>query len=122
MCHAEQLDKESGNTMWADAIKKELAEIDECDVFKPLPSGVKAPIGYKRIPYHFVFDVKFDLRRKARLVGGGHRTDPPGESVFSGVVSIDSVHLILLLGVLNSLQACAADCGNAFLHGLTHEK
>ena len=45
--HAEQLDKEAGNTLWADAIKKELAEIDEYDVFKPLPLGVKAPHGYK---------------------------------------------------------------------------
>ena len=42
--------------------------------------------------------------------------------MFLGVVSIDSVRLILFLGQLNALQACAADCGNAFLHGMTHEK
>ena len=29
---------------------------------------------YTRIPYHIVFDVKFDLRCKARLVGGGNFT------------------------------------------------
>ena len=69
-----------------------------------------------------VFDVKFDLRRKARLVAGGHRTDPPPEDVYSGVVMIDSVRLAFFLCVLNKMQACAADVGCAFLHGRTKEK
>jgi len=53
---------------------KELAEVNEFEVFKVLAKGASPPPGYKRIPYSFVFDVKFDLRRKARIVAGGHRT------------------------------------------------
>jgi hypothetical protein len=119
--HALQLDKENGNTYWRDAINKELAEIDQYDTFHLAPDG-DLPEGYKRIPYMIVFDVKFDLRRKARLVAGGHRTDPPPEDVYSGVVMIDSVRLALFLGVLNNLKTCAADVGCAFLHGRTKEK
>ena len=121
VAHALQLDKENGNTYWRDAINKELAEIDQYDTFHIAPNG-DLPEGYKRIPYMIVFDVKFDLRRKARLVAGGHRTDPPPEDVYSGVVMIDSVRLALFLGVLNNLNTCAADVGCAFLHGRTKEK
>ncbi len=84
-----------------------------------MEKGASSPPLHKRIPYSFVFDVKFDLRRKARIVAVGHRTEPPGEC-YSGVVPIDGVRLPLFLLVLNS--ACEARCGTAFLHGRTHEK
>ena len=61
------------------------------------------PEGYKRIPYHIVFDVKFDGRHKARLVAGGNRTEPPKEDIFSGVVSMEAVRLGFILAVLNDL-------------------
>ncbi len=60
--------------------------------------------------------------RKARIVAGGHKMDPPGKWVHSGVVPIDGVQLGLFLSVLNNMQSCAAHCGNAFLHGKTYEK
>ncbi len=101
---------------------KELAEVNEFEVFKVLANGGLAPPGYKRIPYSIVFDVKFDLRRKAMIVVGGLRTDSLGNSCYSGVVLIDTVRLALFFSVLNSLQFCAAYCGNAFIHGKTHEK
>ncbi len=53
--------------------------------------------------------MKFDLRRKPRIVG-----DPPGESCCSGLVLKDAVRLDLLLLVSNSMQACVADCGIFF--------
>ena len=37
---------------------------------------IKYLTGYKNIRVHFVFAVKHDLRHKARLVAGGHLTDP----------------------------------------------
>ncbi len=49
-----------------------------------------------------MFNVKFDLRRKARIVVGSHRTDPPGKLCYSGVVPIDVVSLALFLSVLSS--------------------
>jgi hypothetical protein len=40
-----------------------------------------------------VFDVKFDGRRKARLVAGGNHTEPTKEDIYSGVVSIEAVRM-----------------------------
>ena len=49
------------------------------------------PEGYKHIPYHVVYDVKFDGRHKAKLVTNGNLSDPPKEDIFSGVVSMEAV-------------------------------
>jgi hypothetical protein len=51
----------------------------------------KVPTGYKKIDCHMIFDVKIDLTRKARLVASGHMTDVPKDSVYSSVVSRESV-------------------------------
>jgi hypothetical protein len=68
-----------------------------------------------------VFDVKYDLRHKARLVAGGNWTVNDKEDIYSGVVRMDSVR-IGFLGELYALSCCACDIGNAFLHGKTKEK
>jgi len=75
-----------------------------------------------QIPYHFVFDVKFDLRRKACLVARGNHTQPPCEDIFSGIIGMEAIHIGFLLAALNDLEDCAADIGNAFLYGITHER
>ena len=115
------LDKENGDNLWKEAIDQELGQIMDFDTFRVAPDGEYLP-GYKRIPYHIVFDVKFDGRRKARLVAGGHRTDPLKEDVFSGVVSMEAVRLGFILAKMNDLLVCAGDIGNAFLNGYTREK
>jgi len=45
--------------------------------FKPLDLGASPPDDYKESPLRMIFDVKMDFTRKARLVAGGHLTDPP---------------------------------------------
>ena len=80
------------------------------------------PPGYKRIPCHMVFDVKFNLRKKSRLVAGDNHTDNPREDIYSGVVSLESLRTAFTLAALNRLKVMAADIGNAFLHGHTKEK
>ena len=80
------------------------------------------PPGYKWIPYHCVWDAKFDGRKKCRLVAGGHKTDPAKEDVYSGVAGMETVRLGFILARLNGLHVCAGDVGNAFLYGLTREK
>ena len=45
-----ELDKKSGNTLWADAIAKELRDIRV--TFSILPDGQPAPVGYQKIPCH----------------------------------------------------------------------
>ncbi len=116
------LDKKNGNTKWQDAIKTELSQLDEFKVFRALAKGEKIPDGYKQIPYHIVFDVKFDLRAKARLVADGNWTEIGKEDIYSGVVGMETVRLGFTLGDLNGLKCCAGDVGNAFLNGYTREK
>jgi len=84
------LDKKNGNTLWADAIAKEMKNVRVA--FKILPDGQTAPIGYQKIPCHMVFDIKMeDFRRKARLVAGGHKTDAPATITYASVVSREMV-------------------------------
>ncbi|MGH3054698.1 MAG: reverse transcriptase domain-containing protein, partial [Gaiellaceae bacterium] len=117
-----EMDKKDGNDLWQEAVKKEMTQIHEYGTFKSEGKGVAAPTGHKQIKVHLVFDVKYDLRRKARLVAGGHLTDPPKESVYSGVVSTRSIRMCLFLAELNGLTICAADVGNAYLEANTKEK
>ena len=83
-------DKENGDTFWFDAINKEIKNVKV--VFHLLGEEESPPAGSKKIPYHIIFDVCFDLTRKARLVAGGHRNKGvPQHSRFSSVASRDSV-------------------------------
>ena len=108
------LDRQNENTLWQEAIDKELKQLADYKTFRKLEPGEVLGSDYKRIPYHIVFDVKFDLRRKARLVAGGNWTDPGKEDIYSGVVGIDAVRAGFMLGELNGLSCCAADVGDAF--------
>ena len=118
-----EIDRENGNQAWGEAIKLELSQILGYRVFNVLQHGELMPKGYQRIPYHIVYDVKFDGRLKARLVAGGNRSpEVHREDVFSAVVSMEGVRLGFLMARMNGLRVCAGDVGNAFLHGTTHEK
>jgi len=66
--------------------------------------------------------VKHDLRHKARLVAGGHLTEAPFEGAYSGVVSLRSMRLALLIGEMNGLKVMVGDIGNAYLEAETKEK
>ena len=75
------------------------------------------PVGSKKIPYHIIFDVKYDLTRKARLVAGGHRNkDVPSHITYSSVVSRETVRIGFLIAALNGLQISAVDVDNAYLN------
>ena len=117
-----QLDAESNTTRWADAIADELSQILDYKTFDDRGKGASVPSGYKQIRCHFAFDVKHDGRHKARYVAGGHMTDPPLQSVYSGVVSLRSLRLVTFLSELNSLKLYSADVGNAYLEAKTQEK
>ena len=71
--------------------------------FEVYEDDVKDLVEYQKIKCHFIFDVKLgeNFRRKARLVGGGHTTDPPSSLTYSSVVSRDSVRILLLVAAIN---------------------
>ena len=65
------LDKKNVNTLWSDAISKEMKDVSPA--FRKLYNGDIVPIGYQRVNCHMIFDVKMEyFRRKARLVARGH--------------------------------------------------
>jgi len=81
-----------------------MEQLFEYETFKPLGTGEKAPKGCQRIPGFFFYDVKHDLRRKARFVAGGHVTKTPKEETYSGVVDHESVRLTLFIAERNNLE------------------
>ena len=119
---AYKIDKENNNTLWRDAIEQEMKKIREA--FSLYDGNPNELIGYQKITTHFIFDVKLgeNFRRKARLVGDGHKTKTPASVTYSSVVSRDSVRICLLLAALNDLDIQAADIENAYLTAPCREK
>jgi hypothetical protein len=121
IAEAKELDHKNGNTLWTDAIAKEMKEVQKA--FEILPDGKTAPIGYQKIPCHMVFDVKMEeFKRKARLVAGGHKTNAPATITYASVVSREMVRIALMLAALNDLQVKIGDVLNAYITALCKEK
>ncbi len=114
------LDEKNNNTLWVDAIKKEM--LNSKIAFQLLGEGEPPPPGWKKITCHLVFDVKMDLRRKARYVAGGHLTKDLEVSTYASVVSRESVRIGFLVAALNGLNILAGDIQNAYLHAPSLEK
>jgi hypothetical protein len=116
-----ELDKENGNTLWKDAMTREIANIQAYKTFKDMGTVTFVP-GYKKIIVHFVFAVKHDLRHKARLVAGGHLTEPTMEGSYSSVVNLRSLRICLVAAELNGLDIMVGDISSAYLEAYTKEK
>jgi hypothetical protein len=69
-----------------------------------------------------VFDVKYDMIHKPRLVAGENCTVNDKEHIYSGVVRMDTLRIEFFLGGLYGLSCCACDIGNTFLNGKTKEE
>lgn len=114
------LDRENGNTLWQDAVKKEMKNVEVA--FNFLGEDESVPIGFNKISCHLIFDVKFSLERKARYVAGGHLNSVPPAMTYASVVSRDSVRIMFLLAALNDLNVKMCDIGNAYLNAETRER
>ena len=121
--HAMDLDRKNGNTLWRDSEALEINQVQEYDTFQDLghSRANRAPSGYKRITLHFVYAVKHDGRYKSRIVAGGHLTDAPIESIYSGVVSLRGIRFVTFLAEHNDLDIWQTDVGNAYLESETKE-
>ena len=120
---ARQIDAKCGNTLWWDAICKEMKNVRPA--FEVFEGGKEAlPTGHQEIKCHMIFDVKIgeNFRRKARLVAGGHTTETPATLTYSSVVSRDSVRIALTVAALNGLDVMACDIQNAYLTADCREK
>ena len=82
----------------------------------------KPPTDYQYCRLHFVYDIKSDLRYKARLVCNGNQVDPRGMSTRATVVKTISVRLLDLIASAQDLKVLCSDIGNAFIQATTNEK
>jgi hypothetical protein len=64
--HVMKTDTENENSLWKDALAKEMIEVGVA--FEVLPEGKEAPPGWKNVTGHLVWDVKMNFTRKARLL------------------------------------------------------
>lgn len=123
------IDDRNGNTLWYDAIQKEMKNVrvafEAKEDLTPAEARLgKALVGYQEIECHIIFDIKMDgkFTRKARFVAGGHTTSPPSGITYSLVVSRDSVRIAFTIAAMNDLAVMSCDIGNAYLNAPCCEK
>ena len=109
-----RIDAEAGNRAWQEAVEKEVNALvmHGCIDFKT--PNYKAPSDYQYCRLHFVYDIKSDLRYKARLVCNGNLVDPRGLSTQATVVKTISVRLLDVIASSQELRVLCGDIGNAF--------
>ena len=90
--------------------------------FKILETGESPFPGYTKSIRHIVFDVCMSFQRKARWVKDGHRTPDPDTSSYAGVVSRESIRILLTHSDLHGVLVMAADVRNDYLQAPTSEK
>ena len=115
-----RIDEKNGNSLWQDAIKKEMYNVSIA--FQILQEDENLPPGWIKASGHLVFDVKMDFTRKARWVKDGHKTPDPPTSNYAGVVTRESVRIAFTYAALNGLPITAADIRNAYLQAPSSEK
>jgi hypothetical protein len=120
--HALEIDKRTGTNFWRIAIEKEIRNVFPAFDFLNDDDGSKVPPGFTFVDTYFVFDIKMDLTRKARLVARGSMTEPTKEETFASVVSRDTVRLFFLLAALNDVELLSCDIQNAYLSAPNKEK
>ena len=120
MRHAMELDKQNGNTLWAEAIRKEMSEARVAFDVKEKNTRVEPAREY--LECYTIFDVKMDFTRKARHVANGAKTQDIATSTYAGVVSKDTVRIAFTYAALHGLDLYAADIKNAYLQAPITEK
>ena len=102
---------------WKPACYKELESLDKHDVFEL----TNLPNGCKTIGWRWVFNVKGDSCKQARLVTSQvERVDH--NELFSPVVQFKSVHLMLTLAALHNWYMMGVDVCTAYLYGKLDEE
>jgi hypothetical protein len=105
---------------WKDACHEELESLQKRNVYEL----VKLPPGRKAIKNRWVFDIKSDGRKRARLVAKGF-SQVEGldyDEIFSPVVRFESVRLLFALAALENWHMTALDVKTAFLYGQLDEE
>ena len=116
-----QFDHENSNLLRRDAMLKELKGLMNMEVFKKFPSAFrKARDKVSQFAnLRMIFDFKVDLRRKVRLVIGGHVVDSTVHKVYTSTMKSVSARIMMTIAAVNNLEVMVGDIGNACLHADT---
>ena len=101
------------NIFWRDAIKLEIDTLVNLECFEFHSKSYHPGNEYQWTMLTMIFDVKQDLRRKARLVAGGHLVDSLDNEVYSSTVKGISVRLLHVLAHKQKLDLICGDVRNA---------
>ena len=115
MCFPEAARKE-----WKATCYEEMESLDKCDVFEL----TDLPKGCKTIGCRWVFDIKGDNHKRARLVAQGF-SQVEGidyNELFSPVVHFESVRLMLTLAALHNWYMTGVDICTAYFYGKLDEE
>ena len=90
--------------------------------FEILPSGSKAPLGWRKVTDHLVYNVNMDFTGKAHWVLDEYKTPSHIGSTYAGVVSKETVRIAFIYAVLNGFDVFAADIMNAYLQAPSSQR
>jgi hypothetical protein len=97
-----RLYKENNNTIWQDAVRKEMKNLTIA--FKIMNGEESPPHTYQEIRCHMIFYLKMDnFHCKARFVAGAHTTYTPHAINYASAVPRESMRIALTLASLNDL-------------------
>ena len=120
VAEALQTDKKENNTLWRDAIIKELQAIMDMKTFKILSkrqcAEVKDKNKWQYTPMWMIFDVKQLGRCKVRLVIGGHVIDATGHDLYASNMKTISARALMLIAAANRYDVLCGVIGNAYLY------
>jgi Reverse transcriptase (RNA-dependent DNA polymerase) len=111
---------EAAQKEWKAACFEELESLKKRSIFKL----TNLPKGHKTIGCRWVFDIKSDGRKKARLVAQGF-SQVKGidyNELFSPVVWFESMRVIFALAALNGWYMTGVDVRTAYLYGKLDEE
>ena len=93
------------------------------ELFRKLPLLLRKARekGFQFAPLRMIFDVKVDLRRKARLVIEGRAVDSSGHKVYASTMNFVSARILLKINAASNLDVMTGDIGNAYLNTNTEE-
>ena len=115
--HENDIGRRNKDNFWRDNIAKEMAEVGIN--FKVLEDVKVAPIGWKKVTFHLVCNIKMYFTRKSRWVLYGHKITEPIGSTYAGVVSWESVGIAFTYAALNEFDVSATDIRNAYSQALS---
>ena len=96
-----KFDNDNGNTLWQDAICKEMDQIRDLQTFRKLIRGSKDQDYHTFVTFHMWFHVKFDLSSKSRLILGVKMAVARYKDEYCGLLQIDTVRTDYFLGKIN---------------------